>query len=272
MNRWQVARQIQYLLRTQDWPGGSTDAFGRVVVTVFPDEEVIGQVQWPMAFVRPGSFTVDPEHSEEATLLQSRYTITVYVQVASDGWGEAVLIGGHRASATDSDGRGLLEVEEVVFDAVARLDGESGIEAQVIAASASDAQHVPDLGFVASCQYVVEALCTADRFYHPCTRFQASDATGGNASLSWKVPPDRFDRYRVILRRASGATAPTSITGGTGVTLASDLATSITDSPGAGTFSYALFGTYDEDDTYDGGTADSDDQVSASATATVVVT
>lgn len=95
---------------------------------------------------------------------------------------------------------------------------------------------------------------------------------GGDATLAWRVPPDRFDRFRVRLRRAAGATAPATSTDGTNVAIA-DLATGVTDSPGAGEFSYALFGQYDETQGKDrGGTPATAERDSVSVTRTVTVT
>jgi len=112
-------------------------------------------------------------------------------------------------------------------------------------------------------EYVFAATVSYERFYHSCEQFKAADAGSGNASLSWTIPPDRFDRDKVILRRAAGSTPPASATAGTGVTLSGDLATSVTDNPGSGSFAYSLFGAYDES-----GTA----RYSASRTQTVTVT
>jgi hypothetical protein len=78
------------------------------------------------------------------------------------------------------------------------------------------------------------------------------------------VATNRFDRRQMVLRR--GATLPASATAGTGVTLSGDLATSVVDTPGAGTWYYALFAAYDE---Y--GSA-SNERYSAAATTSAVVT
>ena len=65
-------------------------------------------------------------------------------------------------------------------------------------------------------------------------------------SLTWANPPSRYDLRRVRLRRAAGSTPPASISAGSEVTLAADLSTSVVDAVAAGTYSYTLFGCYDE--------------------------
>lgn len=90
---------------------------------------------------------------------------------------------------------------------------------------------------------------TAARFYHPPRNLVATGGVG-QVALTWVLPPTRFDTITTpILRRASGATAPTSVTSGTGVTLSAG-ATSVTDSGlAAGTYSYSIFMPYDETST-----------------------
>ncbi len=102
------------------------------------------------------------------------------------------------------------------------------------------------VGAVVFRDYVFDGLVGNDRFYHPPTRLTAVDATGGDASLTWKLPPDRFDFFTVEIVRKAGASAPTSPTDGASVNK-SPTDTSLTDSPGAGEFSYSAFAWYDED-------------------------
>ncbi len=271
MNRWQISRQLKFILQNAVWPGGTEVVFGGVAVSVRPPDEWRKNFRWPLAAIRPMPVSSDPQHNEQPDLLVGQWAVRIYVVQASDEFGEGVLIGGHRASAITSDGRGLLEIERIVYLEIARLHGVDGIEAQVIAASAADAEYDDDIGYIAAGEYILEVTTTTEPFYHPPDRFAATILGGGSVSFVWRTPPDRFDRFRVLMRRAAGSIPPATISSGTSVPLGSNLPTSVTDAPGAGTFSYSLFGTYDEDDTYDG-TADSDDQVSSPATLTVVVT
>lgn len=272
MNTWQVCRQLKYLLRSRTWDG-TTNAFGSVHVTAAPKEAAYGVFRFPLALIRPLSARFDPDFGEEPELVMQDVEVQLVVANAADVVGEASLIGANRAAVpTTSAGRGLLEVEEALMDAAARLSAIDGVEMLCRARSAVGAVHDDAIGYAAFRTYTFEVMTTADRFYHPATRLSATAAGGGSVSLTWRLPPDRYDRRRVVLRRASGSTAPASITAGTGVTLSGDLATSVTDAPGAGTFSYSVFATYDETDGRPEGTPDSDDFVSAAETDTVTAT
>ena len=88
------------------------------------------------------------------------------------------------------------------------------------------------------------------------------------ATFSWTVPPDRYDFRRYKVLRVSGSTPTTdpedaaatevTVTGGSTRTTSS-----VTDDPGAGTWSYSIFVVYDE---FGSGT---DERFSAAATITV---
>lgn len=264
MNGWQVARQLKSLLEAQTWgEGGDEAVFGQVAVTSAPSRHAINLLSWPFALVQVGDATAD---EEEEGLWTQAYEVRLVARVEQDAWGETVLTGGGRpGGAGSSEGRGLLELEEKLFDAVAELNEASGVRLRAHAASAVAGAFDEALGYVAERTYRLEAWTTADRSYPAASRFTATDATGGDATLAWTLPPDRFDRLEVIVRRASGATAPSSVTGGTGVTLGSALPSSHTDSPGAGQWSYAVFIGYAE-------RSATSDRYSSAATATVTVT
>lgn len=269
MNSWQVVRQMKKLLADAIWPGGDT-VLGSVHVTQAPNEEAVNNFRFPLCLISVGSASVDPDFGQEEELLRQRFTVRVLAANANDVIGEATLIGANRTGgSTSSKGRGVLEIEEPVFDAVSRLSGLDGIEIRLKAESAVRATWIQNIGHVAFRDYDFDVLCTANRFYHPPTRLIATDLGGGSVSLTWKLPPNRYDRLRVKLRRAAGATPPATSTAGTGVTLGGDLATSVTDSPGAGTFSYSIFGMYDE---YSTTPANEDRESAPESVASVVVT
>lgn len=274
MNRWQVARQLAHKLRTVDWPGGSSDVFAGVAIMAIPDDQFVRDViAGPVATVTPLDARMDPEYGDEPGIVECDFAIRTFQVVAGDPYGESALIGAHRASATDSDGRGILEIEEVVFDAIGDLGRDLGLVVNAWQARIGSFPITEDregTTYLAAMEHRVTALCTVDRRYPSPEELVATDAAGaGDVDLSWAAFEDRYDRHRFRLFRASGASAP-AYEGGTEVTLASNTATSVTDSPGAGTFSYALYKTYDETGTYDGGTASSDERVSAALTRTSV--
>lgn len=246
MNAWQVLQQIQWLLQQEEW---TTDVAvfdsASVVVTVTPEAEAAANLSFPVALIRPLGGIADGGHDGELEeMLDQDVAIRVISAVKGDRMGQAALLGANREGQDATPGRGLLEIEEKLFDALLDADDDLGFRIAMRATGAAQAQPTSGLTYMVWRDYTFRARVTVDRFYHP--PYGLSATVSGGVVLGWSLPPSRFDTSKMVLRRASGGTAPASATAGTGVTLASDLATSKTDSPGSGTWSYALFAEYDE--------------------------
>ena len=273
MNEWQVLRQLKYILTQRTWDGSGSVVFpsGCVKATEAMGEKVKRTgIRMPFSLVSPGDGQVDPEFNEEPDLIRRNFRVSVMTLAPGDHAGERPLIGGNIPDTTKSEGRGILEVGGEVLAAIKYAATDLGIVIEHKASGVATPILDADLGYILSQDHLFQAWVTGTRFYHPGINFAATGGVG-QVSLTWGVPPDRYDRYRMVLRRAAGATAPTSISGGTGVTLASSLATSVTDiGLAAGTYSYALFATYDEKDGRPEGTPDTDQRVSDAVTKTSV--
>lgn len=272
MNAFQIALQLRHLLRAQTWTGSATKVFQKnsVRVSVGPSREILSSLVPPIAIIRPMGSTADPEEPE---LFTQTYEVLLATVIPGDEIGENALVGGNRQSFTDSRGRGLLEVEEELLNAVAKLSEIDGVRIQVKSVGATQAQIDENSNYITWREYSLEGIVTGDRFYHPVTSFSATGGTG-EVSLEWSNPPsDRYDLYRVRLVRKSGATAPTSVTDGTEISLGSSLPTSYADSGlASGTYSYSIFASYDETNTLAGNSSSADDRTSdASSEAGVVV-
>lgn len=267
MNTYQVSRQVKYILGLRRWEDNPANekVFGAAVVSVAPQAEAMNKFRYPLAMVVPGSATVD---AEEMDLLDQAITVRVICMVEADGYGESPLIGAHRRTSGSSDGRGILEIEEELFSSIARSSGADGIEIRLWSSSEVQAELIEDLGYVVARDYLFGCLTTTTKTYPAPYKLAATDQGAGSVDLTWLLPAARYDRYRVILRYASGATAPTSITGGTGVTLSGDDATSVTQTGlSTGTYAWAIFETYDEQSAV----PDGDDISSASDTVSIAV-
>ncbi len=273
MNSWQVSRQIQYLLLNQDWTGGSNDVFGAgsVIVTAGLPEQFSSTLRYPCAIITPGAAQPDP-YGEEPDIIIQPFTVRLIAIAPGDQSGQKSLIGGNVPDRTASEGRGLLECEEELIKAVGMLTNGAGVAIANLAAGAVQPALDANRRYITWRDYTFNAYCTTQRYYHPPTGFTATDATGGDASLSWQLPPDRFDRYEIVVRRASGSQAPGLPTQGTAVTLASVLATSVTDSPGAGTFSYSIWAGFDESGAATLASSDNYSKLEAYTQRTVTVT
>jgi len=246
VNAWQILRQAASIFAETVWPGsGGEIVTANVVPTAALAEQVLGELRpGPFVLINAGEAKPDDQHPG---LVAFDLRTSIGVMLGGDMTGETQLIGGHRGSLghLSSMGRGVLEVEEVLIDALELGTAALGINA-VLAWSSGVAAGMLKGRHITVRDHVFRCLGTLAREYHPATRLAGAYPGGGVANLTWALPPDRFDRDSVVLKRASGSTAPATVADGTPVTLSGDLATSVADSPGAGTFSWALFAAYDE--------------------------
>ena len=266
MNSRQAMMQLAWLLRTRTWTDSPNElvlASARVSAGVAASYAQ-ADLKLPFCLIKPLGSTSD---DCEPAFKNQKIEVILAVGHAGDRIGENALIGGQRPATTPeggSKGRGLLEIEEEVLNTVNFLNQTNGVRMQVNSASAAEAAMVEGLGYVATRAYELDSWLTTARFYAPALRLTTTATGSGNVNLTWTNPAYRFDfhaanttlptdlsdaaaRGGLILRRAAGATAPTSATAGTGVTLASAYTSvGVTDSPGVGQFSYALFVSYAE--------------------------
>lgn len=275
MNSYQAAKQLRHLIRAITWNDSAAKVFApnAVLVSLGPaNTEILRNLGIPAAMIVPGNGSSDPEGREEPGLIQTDFVLTLVNVHHGDATGEAVLIGANASDIDSGNGRGLLEIEEQVISALEALTSKDGMTIQVYNFGATQGGPVEgaDGAHAALRTYTLRALTTLTRSYDAATGFAAVDAGGGDADLTWSLPPSRFDYRRVIVRRAAGSTAPATATSGTGVTLGGSpdgvAAVSVTDSPTAGTWSYSLWVAYDDFG------RDADMSYKASGTATVVVT
>lgn len=254
MNELQCLKQLRYLLRARKWSGGSTPyVFSprSVRVTIGPQEDALREMPPPLCLIRPDVAESDPKYDEQPDLVRATVILRLVASVMGDEVGENALLGANRVDGIyGSKNRGLFEIEEEMFGAVNLLNEIGGIKIAGREKGAVLAEVDPQLGYVCFRDYSFELWCTKNRFYHGPTRMVATGGVG-SVALTWTLPPDRFDRNTMYLRRAAGATPPATVTDGTGVTLSGALATSVSDVIAAGTYSYSLFCGYDdfEDDT-----------------------
>ncbi len=229
-------------------------------------------LRFPLAMIYPAEANSDPLHGQEPDLVQQNIAITLATVIPGTAVGEAPLLGKNVVDNTRSEGRGLLELEEEVFNAIGRLGTDLGVAIQHTASGKSRPEPDDNTNYIVYRDRLFAAWVTKDRFYHPVVNFTALNTGPGESTLDWVNPPDRWDRFRVLARRTTGGTPPTSITDGTAVALVGNIPTPpFLDFTGSGTFSYSMFVTYDERDGRPDGTPDSDDRVSAAISRASIV-
>ena len=249
MNIYQILRQTKYLIQSQVWSGSSTVVFHPdSIIIVAQDSEIDALDQRPIipiCLISPLDGQSDPQHGEEPDLIQRQIAIALISENYGDPLGQGALIGANRTGATDSRGRGVLELEPTLA-AIKKLVVVNGVLISLKEQGIPAAKKDPEDSSYAIQAFNFEAWCTSQATYQAPRKLATRPRTG-QVDLTWQVPPDRFDRYRVVLRRAAGSTPPATITDGTGVTLSGNLATSVSDTGLAvGTYSYSLFATYDD--------------------------
>jgi len=242
VNTLQMAEQLKYLLANDNWPDSPSDnTFGSVQVTDGPTEKALKELRMPIVLVTVGDTSEVDE--EDPDLILQDFPLILVQAVLGDPMGERILIGGPRKSLGSSDGRGILELEARLLDVVGKATGADGARAACAFVGSPPSQQVEGR-MIGSRKYNLKAWCTRDEHFDPPVHLVAEPIGSGNVRLSWTVPPDRYDRLKIVLRRATGLVAPATVATGTDVALASDLAFGVTDSPGVGTFSYSVWCGY----------------------------
>lgn len=249
MNRRQAARQIAYYLDPsrfvwEESPGGPV--FAAVAVSQKGPEHFWGNLATPFALVRSLGYT--PDVQSPGRIERASFAIDCVAEGFADRAGSAALVGSNRTSTGGrSGGRGVLDLAARVQERLTSLDGTIGFQAVGRPANGEEEALLEDGVSVALARVEVEIFgLQSPPYYHPATRFKATAGGAGAATLTWSLPPERFDRFGVVVRYSAGG-YPASATDGTGITLSSVTATSVsaTGLP-AGTVYFSLFGSYDE--------------------------
>lgn len=243
MNTWQIARQVRKLLSDRVWEGTGGKVFGAVRVTNgLVDSAVANLLAFPIALIRVGDGDAEDQLPGHIT---RGMEVFIMQKAAGDQVGENAMIGANRASQGASQGRGLLELEEEVHATLRELMDSGGVRSIFKSAAMAAPEWDENAGMTTAEVLKFEMDATDTRYYHPPQDLMATGGVG-SVSLTWTLPPARFDRYRVRLIRKAGASAPANVADGTEVALSGPLATSKTDTVAAGTYSYTIFASYDE--------------------------
>lgn len=240
---WQTIRELRATIANVAWPDGTgakvvgdAGCYITAGVDKAPD-------RLPFALLNVGQQTAD---DDDPGLVSQDFNLVIAVSVPGHNLGEYHLIGGASAEADRwgfSTGRGLLEVETALLAAIQNMTGADGTPIHVRYGSAAAVQELDGDRSVVVRTYTVTAMCTRVDEY-PAPRNVVATGGSGSIVMTWDLPPSRFDLSSIVVRYASGATPPASSSAGTGATLASDLATGVTITLAAGTWSVAVFARY----------------------------
>lgn len=252
MNPWQQARQIRWLLLEDRWPEG---AAGRVfpsnsVVIVSGADPALSDLRYPIAMIVDAGQESDQQTPE---LLLCRWRVMLFARAEGAEGSSAATIGTQRSNGLGaSEGRGVMEIAERVVRTLSLKTGANGLRCAARVRSGAQGAEVGSK-HVAGKEIEVESWATEAAHYDE-PLFLAGTGGSGQVTLTWKNAPARWDQYDKngtrlppIIRYASGATAPTSATSGTGVSGISAGDTSkVVSGLSAGTYSFAIFQPYTE--------------------------
>lgn len=160
-NTHQILGFLKSAVLAQTWTGGVNRVFhpGSVLVTVGTDEQALSTMVSPICLIRPLDAEIDPQHKQEPDLVAQRVAVRIITIVPGDAVGEAALMGGNKTQgATNSHGKGLLEIEEELFNAIKILNAKEAVLIQHRASSAAEATLDPVFGYVAIRDYLFEIL------------------------------------------------------------------------------------------------------------------
>lgn len=271
LNRWQISKQLVYLLKAATAGSPAVAVLGTALESTAPIEDYLASgLTFPIATVRTLASDADPNHP--ARSIVQPFTISVASSGTTDNRGPSAYPG---SSGTASAQQSL---EKAIKDLGAYLNGWAFVDTthgfQGIVRSQGAARFVtgPEKWHAVADLEVEAFNQTTARSYHTAYRFKATASGGGAVALSWSLPPDRFDRLRVIVRRsAAGGSAPTSPTDGTAVTVTGgNLGTSatVTGLTAGQAYAFSIFVAYDETNS----PPTTEEVYSAAVTASVTVT
>jgi hypothetical protein len=124
--------EIQDELKAQNWGVSSNRVFAdsSVVVSKAIPREVLRTLRVPIAQIMPGPGRSDPQYGEEPDLLVNQVVVRLFQVEPGDATGEKPLIGANRPNTAKSEGAGLLEIAEEVYNAIGRINVQEGLVIQ----------------------------------------------------------------------------------------------------------------------------------------------
>ena len=255
MTTVQVLKQLRHMAALATVPvSGGTAIFAPrsiIVVSHAIDEITLAETVMPTLLITPMGY--ETPHPGARVIHRATFELVIIVNNRFDSYGEAQLLGASRASATSSVGMGSIEIADALDrdgGAFRKTGSEVGLGIVAFTPRSAGPKSLGEFGADHLAAYEVEIIVfhgNDSSTYNPPTAFAGVAAGGGNVTLTWTHPGNRFDHGGVMVRRAPGATAPATSSSGTLVGNFARSSSGTTDSPGVGTFSYSLWAIYDPD-------------------------
>lgn len=136
MNEYTILTSVKSELIAQTWTGSANVVFptGCVAITP-PTGEVVRNaletMRVPFALIQPSSAESDPNFDEEPDFMRILVNIIIVVAIPGGAVGEEAMLGANKTlGSTKSEGRGLLEIEQEVYNAIGKLNALESITLQ----------------------------------------------------------------------------------------------------------------------------------------------
>lgn len=163
MNKRDMISAIKTELQAQTWTGGSNKVFGggSVIVTTYTElRTVLAFCQSPFALIIAGDGQCDPQFGEEPELLVLPVTIMVGTVTPGETLGQNPIMGANRPDSTKSEGAGLYQIEQEVYNAIGKLNALESITIQFRQVGQAGAIVTEDKKYIAYEDLRFEAVCT----------------------------------------------------------------------------------------------------------------
>ena len=163
MNKRAMVAALKTELQAQTWTGGSNKVFGggSVIVTTYAElNAVLAYCQSPFAVIMVGEAQCDPQFGEEPELLVVPITVRIGTVTPGETLGENPLMGANRPSSTRSEGAGLYQIEQEVYNAIGKLNDLESITIQNRQIGQAGAIVTEDKKYIAYEDLRFEAVCT----------------------------------------------------------------------------------------------------------------
>lgn len=123
-------------LIAQVWTGSSNVVFPTGAVHIVGSIEdafpaALKTMRVPMVLIQPGATEADPEFDEDPNFVRFGILVRVATMVLGDAIGESTVIGGYKVNgSTKSEGRGIYEIEQELWNAIGKLNAEESVVLQ----------------------------------------------------------------------------------------------------------------------------------------------
>ena len=163
MTKRELLNAIKTELLATVWTGGSNKVWGTGSVTISKAPELKSFLSYsrsPFAVIVPNDFKADPQHGEDPNLIVGNVIVRIGTVTPGDTLGENPLMGANRPDSTKSEGAGLYQIEQELFNAIGKMNTQDSIVIQYRSMGDSGAMLSDTNSYIAYEDHVFEAVCT----------------------------------------------------------------------------------------------------------------